>query len=388
MTVKQALTRVRVPDERGSEDRAWEIVSAAYGERTVVPRRWSRRRRAVGLAVAVALVGGVALSPAGATVGRLITRALGVQHPAPALFSLPAPGRLLVSGRDGTWTVAADGSARRVGPWPEASWSPHGLYLTVVASDQLAAVTPRGVPKWSLARRRVADPSWFPPTGYRVAYLSGQELRVVAGDGTGDHPLAAGVARVAPAWRPGHAYQLAYLTSGGRLVVRDGDSGLEIWATRPGVRIRGLAWSTDGQRLLALSARKAFVYDASGGLAAVLPEPGGAPILHGAISPDGHELALVSGGVNGEVTLTDLDGRERATRRALAGSGLGQPYWSPNGRWLVIGWPAANQLVFIRVLGVPRIMAVSRISQQFSTGSTTAFPRLEGWCCTAAGTAP
>jgi hypothetical protein len=131
---------------------------------------------------------------------------------------------VLVSGPAGTWTVAADGSARRLGPWTEASWSPRGRYLTVVARNQLTAVDPRGTAQWVLARPAVSEPRWYPPSGYRVAYLSASNLRVVAGDGTGDHLLAARVANVAPAWRPGHKYQLAYVGRGGRLVVRDADT--------------------------------------------------------------------------------------------------------------------------------------------------------------------
>jgi len=62
----------------------------------------------------------------------------------------------------------------------------------VAGGDQLEAVDPRGTPQWTLPRPRVRDPRWYPSTGYRVAYLSRADLRVVAGDGTGDHLLAAG----------------------------------------------------------------------------------------------------------------------------------------------------------------------------------------------------
>jgi hypothetical protein len=51
---------------------------------------------------------------------------------------------------------------------------------------------------------------------------------------------------------------------------------------------------------------------------------------------------------------------------------------SPDGRWTVVGWPDADQLVFTR-LGRPRqIQAVSNVSAQFRSRS---FPRIEGWCC-------
>jgi hypothetical protein len=61
--------------------------------------------------------------------------------------------------------------------------------------------------------------------------------------------------------------------------------------------------------------------------------------------------------------------------------------WSPDGHWLLITWPAANQWVFVRVVASPRISAVSRIAQQFSAGTRSTFPQLEGWCCGAGGAA-
>ena len=57
------------------------------------------------------------------------------------------------------------------------------------------------------------------------------------------------------------------------------------------------------------------------------------------------------------------------------------------GKATELSWPAANQWVFIRVLGTPRIAAVSRIRQQFSAQPRGGFPKLDGWCCTAYGAA-
>lgn len=386
MSAKRALTRFRALDEHGAANRAWEVVRSVYEERVPSTPSRSYRRPALALAAAL-LVGAVALSPAGATVGRLITRALGVQHAAPALFSLPAPGRLLVSGSGGTWTVAADGSTRRLGPWTQASWSPHGLYVTVASGDQLAAIDPRGTPQWALARPTISAPRWYQPTGYRIAYLSRDDLRVVAGDGTGDHLLATRVAKVAPAWRPAHPYQLAYVTGRGRVVVREADTAQALWSADPGAAIDQLAWSPGGQRLLALSPTTVRVYAASGALDSSLALPRAAPAIDGALSPDGHTLALVRGGSGSDVEVVNLDLPHPAGRRVLAGAGLQQVDWSPDGKWLLVSWPAANQLVFIRVAGAPRIAAVSRIAQQLSAGTDRGFPRLDGWCCTAQGAA-
>ena len=60
------------------------------------------------------------------------------------------------------------------------------------------------------------------PSGFRVAYRSGQDLRVVAGDGTGDRLLDPGTFRPM-AWRPGRAHVLAYL-SGAHIDLVDVDA--------------------------------------------------------------------------------------------------------------------------------------------------------------------
>jgi WD40-like Beta Propeller Repeat len=385
VNAKQALTRFRAPGEPSAEERAWTVVRAVAREHA--PSRQRRRRRIAIVPVLVVLVGAVALSPAGASVRRWVSHALGAPHPAPALFALPAPGRVLVSGSGGTWFVRSDGSTRRLGSWRQASWSPHGLYVAVAGREELAAVDARGRIRWTLSRPSVMSPRWFSPTGYRVAYLSGAQLRDVAGDGTGDRLLATRVAAVSPAWRPDRPYQLAYVTRRGTLVVRDAASGRVLWAAAaPGTRT--LAWSSDGERLLALGRRRAAVYRAAGQLITAVPASTRSPIVAGSLSPDGRTVALVRGQNASEVVLAEIRSAHPGLRRVLTGNGIGQLAWSPDGRWLLASWPAADQWVFIRIAGTPRIAAVSRIAQQFgSSRSPRGFPRLEGWCCTAKGPA-
>jgi hypothetical protein len=368
-----ALKDARAPDEAGAEDRAWNVVRAAYAQRGAGAGARVRGRRVAAALALGALIGVLALSPAGATVGRLITRALGVREAQRTLFSLPAPGRLLVSGPDGTWSVAADGATRRLGPWRQASWSPHGLFVAVAGGDRLLAVDPHGTARWSLARPGVADPSWFPPSGFRVAYRSGDDLRVVAGDGTGDRLLARGLRPAAPVWRPGHAYELAYVSARGRIVVRDADTAAVAWSARGPAGARELAWSADGARMLAVGSRGLAVYDARGARVAAIP----VAATDASLSPDGRRVAVVRGG---DVVVAGTG----VPRRVLSGAGLGSLAWSPDGRWLLVSWPTANQWVFVRVAGKPRIVAFSRIRQQFAMRRS--FPRLDGWCCTAQGT--
>lgn len=387
MNARRALSSFRAPDEIGAQERAWGVVRSAYQQRAPRRRRHILRRPTGVVVAAVVAAGGVALSPAGATVGRLVDRALGVDHAAPTMVALPARGRLLVSGSHGTWIVAANGTARRIGPWREASWSPHGLYLAVAADGGLAAINTRGVLQWRLAEPDVSDPRWYPPSGYRVAYLSRDQLRVVAGDGAGDRPLAAPVAHVAPAWRPGHPYQLAYIAGDGRLVVRDAASGAKLWSANPHARVRRLSWSADGQRLLASSSAALLLYSGGGRLVSRMPV-GGGRVTGAALSPNGRQLALVTRGHGGAVMVYTRIGRHPAVRRVLAGPGLGQVVWSPDGRWLLASWPAANQWVFVQVSGRPQIAAVARISQQFSARLPGGrFPHVDGWCCSAWGRA-
>jgi hypothetical protein len=371
--VERRLRTATAPRELEAQARAWPVARELYRQRTPValkPSRWFWL-----VPVAVSLSAALALSPAGAAVHRWIDRTLGVKNARPALFSLPAPGRILVAGSGGAWTIAADGSRRRLGPWSDATWSPHGLYIGVARGDQLAAVNRHGMTQWSVARPDIHFPRWYGPNGYRLAYLSAGALRVIAGDGTGDRELAGGVAQVAPAWRPGHAYDLAYVSAHAEVVVREADSGAIRWVHRAESRPRMLAWSADGRRLLVVTDHVALVYDGAGRRIARVARSGGGP-LEGALSPDGRQLALLG---DGELTVTELGG---TTRRVFAGAGLRQLAWSPDGRWLVVGWPAANQWVFLQAVGRPRIIAASRIAQQFG-----AFPALEGWCCTAEGAA-
>ena len=380
------LREFRAPDEAGAERRTWGVVRDAYLEREPVPRRTRARARLALIPVLSMIAAGLVLSPAGATVGRLITKALGVRHAAPMLSSLPTTGRVLVSGPGGTWTAAPDGSIRHLGDWSQASWSPRGLYVAVASRNRLAAVDPHGNVRWAIARPDISDPRWFSPSGYRVAYLSGKTLRVIAGDGTEDHLLAGRVATVAPAWRPGYSFQLAYVSDRNHIVVRDGDTEQVIWNT-PALRSRPreLLWSSDGRRLVVTTAHAVMTYSGDGKRHTTLHLPI-APADDAALSPDGKLIALVLGAR--QLVVVRAGSSHSRVRQLLAVAGLREVSWSPNGSWLLAGLPAADQWVFVRALGTARVAAVGRIAQQFSAGgSAKTFPHLEGWCCTTRGSA-
>ena len=75
----------------------------------------------------------------------------------------------------------------------------------------------------------------------------------------------------------------------------------------------------------------------------------------------------------------DSDRLAAPPRRIFSGAGrFGDVVWSPDGRWLLLSWPTADQLLFIRSTGVRRLLAYSNVTEQFGG---RAFPRLRGWCC-------
>ncbi len=240
------------------------------------------------------------LSPPGRAVLDGVREVVGVKKAQPALFSLPAAGRLLVTADSGAWVVDEDGSKRLLGSYPEASWSPLGRFVVASRRNELVALTPGGEVRWTLARPNVRFPRWGgTKTDTRIAYLSHGRLRVVGGDGRGDRLLDRLAAEQSPAWQPGTGQQgtghrLAYARRDGTVRVVDTDTG------------------------------------------AVL---------------------------------------DRDAPRSLLETA---PTLSPDGRWNVIGWADADQLVFTR-LGRPRqIRAVSNVSAQFRSRS---FPTISGWCC-------
>ena len=62
---------------------------------------------------------------------------------------------------------------------------------------------------------------------------------------------------------------------------------------------------------------------------------------------------------------------------------LASPTWSPDGRWLLVGWPDADQWLFIPTERPRRVVAFDRISEQFDPGGiggrAAASPASSGW---------
>jgi hypothetical protein len=367
--VKRDLERIEIPGEHDARERTWTVVSAAFSERQPLERTRRMLRPTIAIAFAIAALAAV-LSPSGRAVLDEIREVVGVERAQPALFSLPAPGRLLVSSDAGVWVVEQNGSKRLLGEYREASWSPFGRFVVAARENELAALEPDGDVRWTLARRNVTSPRWAgTETDTRIAYLSGRQPRSVAGDGTGDRRACLSsvhARRNAPEWQPGSSFALGLVGPTRAVHVLDLGDCSRLWSSSPIRGPRRIEWSSDGKRLLVITHEGVVILRPRSGTREQLVR-----VRDAAYRPGSRELAtLRTRNGAGEVTV--------GGRVVFRGNGtLRGVTWSPDGRWLLVGWPSADQWVFVRADG-KRIRAVSNVSEQFRSRS---FPMIDGWCC-------
>ncbi len=371
--MRNDLERAGIPGEHEARERTRAVVRAAFAERQPVPQPSHWLRVAV-IAVALGALLAAALSPPGRAVIDEIREAVGVERAQPALFSLPTGGRLLVASDAGIWVVQQDGSKRLLGDYRDATWSPFGRFVAATRQNELAALELDGDVRWTLARPGVRYPRWMgTETDTRIAYVDRTGLRVVAGDGTRDRLLSRG-SRGPLAWRPGEEFVLAFADQDGRVALVDADSERVLWQTKPPGVVRDLEWSSDGRRLLARlgpSREDDVVIYTSGGLPFTGIRVPAGTVTAAAARPGSHARAVaIREGDDSRLFVTDARGT------LLAGPGVFEDLaWSPDGRWLLVGWPAADQWVFVRADG-RGVRAVSNISEQFRSRS---FPEVHGW---------
>ena len=342
---------------------------------------------AVAIVILSALVVG-AFTPPGDAVAdwlrRAVERPRPAATPAPGPLALPAGGAVLVSAIGGLWIVDADGDRHPLGRWDAASWSPSGRFVAAVHGSRLAALDRRGRVRWSLTRPYpLAQPAWSPDR-FHVAYRSGNGLRVVAGDGTGDRFVAGGLGSAAPAWQPGLRPVVTWADRRGRVRAAAASTARELWTSEPGPRVRSIAWSADGTRLAAVARRGVRFYDGRGHLLRRLRLPAGTVVDAAAFSRQGTRLTLALHDARrgfSQVVTTPAERRSAGLRPLFGGRGrIDGLVYSPPGGWLLVAWRGADEWVFLRTPAADRVRAVGSVTARLEPGAS-AYPQVLGWCC-------
>jgi hypothetical protein len=116
--------------------------------------------------------------------------------------------------------------------------------------------------------------------------------------------------------------------------------------------------------------------------------PAGSAVQNAQWAPRGTDVAIIrrsEAADRSEVLLLDAT-RGLSGRVLFTGPGrFGALAWAPSGDRLLIGWPEADQWLFLRPVrprGDGRLSAVANIARQFTPGATSPpFPSTVQWCC-------
>jgi WD40-like Beta Propeller Repeat len=395
VTEAELRARLRSPNigDDDAEQRAWAVVRSTYSPPTATRRRrrWRIIVQALACAVVIAAIAGVSASAPRQALARWLRQAIGYSaqpHTRPMLAGWPGGGQLLINAPDGPWIVHRDGSRRHLGPYTAAAWSPHSLYVVAWRGATLAALDPHGHPHWRLTSDGPITAARWSPDGYRIAYIAGRALNIVAGDGTDEHQLDRSVDPVVPAWEPhtGQAHRIAFTNASGDIELRAADTGAPLWRVTPTAPPQQLLWSPDGTRLAAIAAHRLSVYTSHGRLIASTTVPAG-DVLRAAAFAGHDRLAVIVSQVNqtaDSVVLINAD--RRGLRRAprvlfTVPEQITGVAWSPDQHWLLASSPSADQWIFIHATPPTRLTAIGQIASQFRRDGARSLgtPQLVGW---------
>jgi dipeptidyl aminopeptidase/acylaminoacyl peptidase len=207
-----------------------------------------------------------------------------------------------------------------------------------------------------------------------VAYLAGEALYTVGGDGRGAHLLARHVLAVAPAWRPGAAaHMLAYAAPDGVHVVA-ADSGREGAHVRSTAQPIALSWRADGRRLAVLDDTGVTLYSSQGRRLRRLAAEG--RVLAGGYTRVGDRLVVLRRDAGDRVSLLvrATSGPLRAVRH-LAITAIGDLRLSPDGRRALIVNRESDEWIEVR-LRDGRLQRLRDIGQRLRAGFA---PRVLAW---------
>ncbi len=390
------LAALRAQQDQETETETQRDSSAAGRLRARLPRD---PRPAI-VALVAALLAGLMLSPAGASVRGWIQEAIGPEPTTRSVpLKLPAEGSILTVNDGGAWVASQNGSIRRLGDYSQTTFSPRGLNYAVADGRELAAVNAEGDLQWKLlAPGRVADPAWA-PSGIRIAYRAGPDLRLIDGDGENDRLFAPNAGAAAGSvWRTdveGETARdvLAWLGRDGDIRIADVLSSAEPTTIQPAGMVRALTWLTDG-RLVVAGDRELAVYSVAGTRESALPLPRGGRVTDIAADPSDQRVALARStgraGGGSELLLARVEAGKQRQRVLFSGPGLivGVAF-APDGSWVGFGWPPADSWLFARPQENTKLLkgihAAPEISGRFSEGADAllgpGFPEVIDWCC-------
>jgi hypothetical protein len=352
--LSERLHGFEAPGEREAGERGRRLLLAAFAERTPVRRRRRMSLPRLSWPVLAALL--TALAAGAVAVASHLRDGDNSPRQARAPFAPVEVGNgvVLALGRGVAYTVTARGRVRALGPASDGDLSPHGTNAVLASGAGLVAVHvadgqvrwrrpapgPVSLPRWSLERT-------VPPC-CRVAYLAGDALYAVGGDGRGAHLLARPVLAVAPAWRRAEAdHQLAFAAPDG-IHVLAADSGRQVWRVRGAALPLALSWRADGRVLAVLDPTGATLYSANGKRLQRLRARGA--VLTGGYTPAGNRLVVLRRDTTGRVSLLvrGASGPLRVVRH-LALTAVGDLRLSPDGQIALVASRERDEWIEIRL---------------------------------------